>query len=357
MSNSEDYYSTIFVALKHPIRRRILRMLHEKPRSFSEMLNELKIESAHLTYHLEALGELLGKNEKGEYMLSFLGEAAISMIYQVEGMPKAVPHKMWLPRRWKAFFLALMISLIIFSVFSYIQYQKLNQLSAKYEYLSETSEMISYSLLSAYHKDIQAAIQRWIQVHGTPQQDIEIKPCYINTGAIAAWIDLENHLEIVPEGCYGPMWPRGSYWIGFPYPDWIKPPDVIAVWVQLYNKSSGLWASRENVLSRKLGEFACYLVNTSDHRVISIDGYYAAEIWKNFWDNTLPSLLPSLLGTSHYELTGISYGMGYGYAERNSWEYELEIRLKDNGQFYILKVIIDSNTESAMVYSLKPKTS
>jgi len=348
-STEDEYYSTIFVALKHPIRRKILRILHEKPKSFSEMLGELKIESAHLTYHLDALGDLLSKTEKGEYMLSFLGEAATSMMHQVEGTPKALSHFLPLRRKWKACFFVLMIGLIMLSALSYAQYQTLNQLSVKHESLSEA---LSDLLLSAYHKDIQAAVQRWIQVHGTPQEDIEIKPCYVNTGTIAAWIDLANHLQLVPEGCYGPRWPRGSFWDCFPYPDWCKPPEVIAVWVQLYNKSSGLWFPEEKVLSRKLGEFACYLVNTSDHKVIGIDGYYAIILEQEFWHNSLPNLL----GTTNYGLTDFRYGMGYGYATDNSWGFELEIKLKDTGQYYDLILIIDWNTESAKIHTLKLKT-
>jgi DNA-binding transcriptional ArsR family regulator len=350
MTNLEDeYYSTIFVALKHPIRRKILRMLHEKPRSFSEMLGKLKIESAHLTYHLDTLGDLLSKTEKGEYMLSFIGEAATSMMYQVEGTPKAFPHFLSLPRKWKVCFSALMIGLIIFSAFSYVQYQKLNKLSAEYESLSET---LSDLLFSAYHKDIQAAVQRWIQVHGTLQDGIEIKPCYINTGTLAAWIDPENHLQLVPEGYYGPQWPRGSYWDCFPYPTWCKPPEAIAVWVQLYNKSNGLWFPKEKVLSRKLGEFACYLINTSDHKVIGIDGYYATTLEQDFWHNSLPNLL----GTYNYGLTSFRYGIGYGYAEDNSWGFELEIKLKDTEQYCYLMLIIDWNMEIAKVHTLMLKT-
>lgn len=302
-SFEEEYYSTIFVALKHPIRRRILRMLHEKPRSFSEILSELKIDSAHLTYHLETLGDLLGKTEKGEYMLSSIGEAATAMMYQVEGIPKPSPHFLSLPRKWKVCLSALMIGLIMFSAFSYIQYQRLNQLYAEYESLFET---LSYSLFSAYQKDIQAAVQRWILVHGIPKEEIEVKPCYINTGTLAAWIDSASNLQLVSEGCYGPLRPHGTYWGCFPYPNWCKPPEVIAVWVQLYNKSSGLWFPREKVLLRKLGEFACYLVNTSDHKVIGIDGYYAITLEHNFWRNSLPNLL----GTSNYGLTDCRYGMG-----------------------------------------------
>lgn len=122
--------------------------------------------------------------------------------------------------------------------------------------------------------------------------------------------------------------------------------------MQLYNKSNGLWFSGATVLSRKIGEFVCYLVNTSDHRVIGIDGYYAITLEQDFWHNSLPNLL----GTANYGLTDFRYGMGYGYATDNSWEFELEIKLKDTGQYYDLILIIDWNTESAKIHTLKLKT-
>ena len=68
MSGSEDeIYSTMFSSLKHPVRRKILRMLSQKPMSFSQILEELDVSSSHLTYHLESLGELLFKMEDGKY--------------------------------------------------------------------------------------------------------------------------------------------------------------------------------------------------------------------------------------------------------------------------------------------------
>lgn len=89
MSNiEEDTYSTIFMSLKHTIRRRILRILSEKPCSFSEMQEVFKIESSLLTYHLESLGSLLSKTEEGKYALSAIGEAAVSMMFKVEEAPK-----------------------------------------------------------------------------------------------------------------------------------------------------------------------------------------------------------------------------------------------------------------------------
>jgi len=52
----EEIYSTMFSSLKHPARRKILRILADKPLTFSEMLDLLGISSSNLTYHLEAWG-------------------------------------------------------------------------------------------------------------------------------------------------------------------------------------------------------------------------------------------------------------------------------------------------------------
>lgn len=114
MSDSGDGdYSTIFTALKHPVRRKILRMLSEKPRSFSEMLEAFKIESSHLTYHLDALGVLVSKTSDGKYGLSSIGEAATSMMYHVEEIPKTPLH-VPLPRtKSKVLFALLMVGLVL----------------------------------------------------------------------------------------------------------------------------------------------------------------------------------------------------------------------------------------------------
>ena len=80
----DETYSTIFTSLKHPIRRKILRLLHERSRSYSEMLEVFKIESSHLNYHLESLGELVSKTADGKYKLSSSGESAITTMSKVE---------------------------------------------------------------------------------------------------------------------------------------------------------------------------------------------------------------------------------------------------------------------------------
>jgi DNA-binding transcriptional ArsR family regulator len=86
-SSEEDSNSKIFTSLKHPIRRKILRILSSEPQTFSDLQKQFKIESSHLTYHIDGLGNLLYKTEDGKYALSSLGEAAVSMMRNVEEPP------------------------------------------------------------------------------------------------------------------------------------------------------------------------------------------------------------------------------------------------------------------------------
>jgi DNA-binding transcriptional ArsR family regulator len=99
--SEEEIYSTMFSSLKHPARRKILRMLAEKQMTFSQMLEALGVSSSHLTYHLENLGELVSKEENGKYRLSTFGEASVSTMKIVEEAP-AVRSKYGFPLslRW-----------------------------------------------------------------------------------------------------------------------------------------------------------------------------------------------------------------------------------------------------------------
>jgi DNA-binding transcriptional ArsR family regulator len=86
----EETYSTVFAALKHPIRRKILRVLSKSSKSFTDMQNSLNINSPVLTYHLEALRDLISKTEDGKYRLSSAGEGAAALMERVEEAPKTV---------------------------------------------------------------------------------------------------------------------------------------------------------------------------------------------------------------------------------------------------------------------------
>ena len=93
----EETYSLIFTSLKHPIRRRILRMLADTPMTFSEILESLTIDSGHLNYHLESLGDLVLHPKDGKYLLSSFGAAAVRLMGGVEELPvplSSQKHKM-----------------------------------------------------------------------------------------------------------------------------------------------------------------------------------------------------------------------------------------------------------------------
>ncbi len=143
VSFEEETYSTIFTSLKHPVRRKILRMLAEMPRNFSEMLEALEISSSHLTYHLENLGELVSKMEDGKYRLSTFGEAAVTTMSKVEEAPKVNRAKdsLSLPLRWKSLYMVLMVGLVVLAAISYTQYQSYNRLYSQYKELMELVEL------------------------------------------------------------------------------------------------------------------------------------------------------------------------------------------------------------------------
>jgi DNA-binding transcriptional ArsR family regulator len=143
MSESgEEPYSIMFASLKHPARRKILRLLAEKPSNFSAILETLGISSSHLTYHLENLGELVTKLDDGTYKLSTFGEAAVLTMRGVEELPETKPKQPSLSIRWKALFAVLMIGVVLMAGISYAQYTTLDKLSSDYQQTSQEFESL-----------------------------------------------------------------------------------------------------------------------------------------------------------------------------------------------------------------------
>lgn len=142
----EEIYSTMFSSLKHPARRKILRILSEKPLTFSEMLELLGISSSNLTYHLESLGELVTQ-ENGVYKLSTFGSAAVSTMKIVEEAPEVQPKKrLSLSLKWKTALAALLIGLVIVASMSALQYSALNQASSERDLLqSKYNQLLAWS--------------------------------------------------------------------------------------------------------------------------------------------------------------------------------------------------------------------
>ena len=166
MPNSEEEpYSVMFSSLSHPARRKILRMLSEKPRNFSTILEMLGISSSHLTYHLENLGDLVTKMDDGRYKLSTFGEAAVMTMRGVEETPDTQSRRLTLPLRWKSIFAALMIGVIILAAVSCTQYMSFNQLSLDYQQISE-----EYELLEADFEQVSADNERLLSWGVSPNK-------------------------------------------------------------------------------------------------------------------------------------------------------------------------------------------
>jgi len=142
MSDStEETYSAMFSSLRHPARRKILKMLCDNELTFSQMLEELQIPGSHLTYHLENLSEFLIKLPDGKYKLSSVGEASCAIMKGAEDVPNMQTKKFsMLPLRWKTIFTIFAIGLIVLASFSVVQSYSLNQLSTDYAHLQADLE-------------------------------------------------------------------------------------------------------------------------------------------------------------------------------------------------------------------------
>ena len=145
--SEEEIYSIMFSSLKHPARRKILRMLADRSMSFSEMLEALGVSSSHLTYHLENLGELVSKGDDGRYRLSTFGQASVSTMQIVEEAPVVrSKHGFPLSLRWRAFLGVLLVAVVVLASFSFLEYSSLNQLSSEHELLqSRYNQLLSWS--------------------------------------------------------------------------------------------------------------------------------------------------------------------------------------------------------------------
>ena len=146
--NEEEIYSIMFKSLKHPVRRRILGMLNDKPLPFMEMVELLGVSSSHLTYHLESLGELVCKTDNGLYQLSSFGKATVSAMKGVQEAPElANRHPKKLAKKWKTAIVVLMVAVLLLSSFGIYQYYTINQLAANQSNLeAENQQLLSWGI-------------------------------------------------------------------------------------------------------------------------------------------------------------------------------------------------------------------
>ena len=101
--------------LKDKTRREIIRLLDDK-RSlcYTDLLDELGIESTGLlNYHLKVLGDLISKDEEGNYSLTEDGKLALRLLLEVPEESGLQREKGWERRFWKVAVLFSAGSLII----------------------------------------------------------------------------------------------------------------------------------------------------------------------------------------------------------------------------------------------------
>ena len=143
----DEIYSIMFSSLKHPVRRKILRMLGNKPMTFMEMVEELGVSTPHLTYHLESLGELVSKIDNARYKLSSFGLATVNAMKGVEEVREIEPKRRLLTFKWKAVIGVLMAAVLLLAGMSALQYTSMNELSTSQQLLSaENQQLMSWGI-------------------------------------------------------------------------------------------------------------------------------------------------------------------------------------------------------------------
>ena len=132
----------MFSSFKHPVRRKILRMLDSKPMTFMELVDALGISTPNLTYHLESLGDLISKLDNGRYKLSAFGQASVSTLKSVEDVHNVEPKHRWLPFKVRSVFGIMLIVILILTSFSGIQLYQISQLSKSQQALYEENQQL-----------------------------------------------------------------------------------------------------------------------------------------------------------------------------------------------------------------------
>jgi DNA-binding transcriptional ArsR family regulator len=146
-SREDEIYSIMFSSLKHPVRRKILRMLGHKPMTFMTMVEELGVSTPQLTYHLESLGDLVSKTDSNEYKLSTFGLATVNAMKTVEEVHQEEPKSRLVTSKWKIVSVLLMIAVLALASMTSLQYASIEQLSSSKQALSaENQHLLSYGM-------------------------------------------------------------------------------------------------------------------------------------------------------------------------------------------------------------------
>jgi len=86
MAVDQENVSKILSVISHSLRREILLDLSEKNEcSFTELMNDLNVDTGKLSFHIRSLGVFLERTPTGKYRLSKVGENAVRLVKDLEG--------------------------------------------------------------------------------------------------------------------------------------------------------------------------------------------------------------------------------------------------------------------------------
>jgi DNA-binding transcriptional ArsR family regulator len=234
MSSEDDTYSTMFTALKHPIRRKILRILNQAPATYTEILNQLNIDNGLLNYHLDNMKDLVTKNDEGKYHLSEFGEAAVGLTEKVEEAPTKPKDVLRLrPSQITALLLVLVIAVASVSGLYTLLYKdyrnqtsilaernvELDTANAKLTNLSSLAELANVSLTPPTDFPSGIQIVKLTKLDWTYQKITESISFDDGTGLIVFYVPIDGsviHLELTNSPYNGyefePTAQRGIAW-------------------------------------------------------------------------------------------------------------------------------------------------
>ena len=203
----EETYSLIFTSLKHPIRRRILRMLADKPHIFSEILESLSIDSGHLSYHLESLGDLVAHAQDGKYQLSSIGVAAVKLMGGVEEHPSVSSRRKFKPSLVVAniYSLILAAALIVASLYLVTYATPVSTVALSQDYIHPTPLLIGAGETLEFNVTI---AHRPLWLLGEPPH---ITPSVIDLSEVNGTYAYTFGIPMMTRNITA--WDRGSIWL------------------------------------------------------------------------------------------------------------------------------------------------
>ena len=130
-AESDDPRAELFESIGHPIRIKILQVLHDEPMGFADLKRAVGVESSgNMSYHLTKLRHLVRTAADGNYVLTDAGREALWSIGNISGT-RTAQGAGWEVRKTRKYgnkvvATLLIVALLTFGVFAGLEQQQLN---------------------------------------------------------------------------------------------------------------------------------------------------------------------------------------------------------------------------------------